>query len=56
MNKEYLDSELKRIKQDRLITIEEIINSFDKILNSNFSSGDIFRIDVKGDNLWVEKI
>ena len=56
MNKEYLDSELMRIGQSRLITLEEFINSFDNIINSNFISGDIFRIDVKEDKLWVGKI
>lgn len=56
MHKEYLDSELKRIKQDRLITLEEFISGYDKIINSEFNSGDIFRIDIKGSELWVEKI
>ena len=56
MDKEYLDSELKRINQDRLITIDEFILGFDKIINSKFNSGDIFRIDIKGDKLWVEKM
>ena len=56
MNKEYLQSELERIGQSRLITMEEFICGFDKIINSKFNSGDIFRIDIKGDKLWVEKI
>lgn len=56
MDLEYLDSELKRIGQDRLINIDEFIVGFDKIINSNFNSGDIFRIDIKGDKLWVEKM
>ena len=56
MNKEYLDSELKRINQDRLITMEELILGYDKIINSNFNSGDTFRIDIKESELWVEKI
>ncbi|MBQ2873406.1 MAG: SDR family NAD(P)-dependent oxidoreductase [Bacilli bacterium] len=56
MNKEYLESELKRIKQDRLITMDEFILGFDKIINSKFNSGDIFRIDIKDGELWVEKI
>lgn len=56
MNKEYLDSELVRIGQSRLITLDEFINGFDKIINSKFNSGDLFRIDIKGDRLWVEKI
>ena len=56
MNKEYLDSELVRVGQDRLITLNEFIDGFDNIINSQFNSGDIFRIDVKGDKLWVEKM
>ena len=56
MNKEYLESELERIGQDRLITLDEFIFGFDMIVNSEFNSGDIFRIDIKGDKLWVEKI
>lgn len=56
MDKSYLDSELKRIGQSRLITKEEFILGYDKILNSKFNSGDIYRIDIKGDKLWVEKM
>ena len=56
MNSEYLKNELKRIGQSRLITLDEFIYGFDKIINSEFNSGDIFRIDVKEDKLWVEKI
>lgn len=56
MNKEYLLSELKRIGQSRLITLDEFILGFDKIINSENNSGDIFRIDIKGDRLWVEKM
>ena len=56
MYKEFLDSELVRIGQDRLITLDEFIDGFDKIINSEFNSGDIFRIDVKEDKLWVERM
>ena len=56
MNKEYLDSELIRIGQSRLITLDEIVDCFDKIINSEFDSGDIFRIDVKDDKIWLEKM
>ena len=56
MNDEYLQGELERIGQNRLITLEEFIYAFDKILNDKFNSGDIFRIDIKGDKLWVERI
>lgn len=56
MDSVYLNSELKRINQDRLITMDEFILGFDKIINSEFNSGDVFRIDIKGSELWVEKI
>lgn len=56
MNKEYLESELLRIGQSRLITLDEFVLGFDKIINSDSNSGDIFRMDVKGDRLWVEKM
>ena len=56
MAEDYLRDELIRIEQSRLITVEEFISAFDKIVNSNFNSGDVYRIDIKGDRLWVEKV
>ena len=56
MNHEYLWGELERIGQKRLIKLDEFVLGFDKIINSDYNSGDIFRIDIKGDNLWVEKM
>jgi 3-oxoacyl-[acyl-carrier protein] reductase len=56
MDKDYLDSELKRIGQDRLITMNEFVDGFDMIINSDYNSGDIFRIDIEGDKLWLEKM
>lgn len=56
MNTDYLESELTRIGQSRLITIDEFICAFDEIINSEYTSGDIFRIDIKGEKLWVEKM
>ena len=56
MDKDYLDSELKRIGQGRLITMNEFVDGFDMIINSDFNSGDIFRIDIEGDKLWLEKM
>ena len=56
MNDGYLNGELRRIGQDRLITVDEFILGFDKIINNEFNTGDIFRIDIKGDKLWVERI
>ena len=54
LDKEYLNNELKRIGQSRLITKEELNKSIYKIINDNNNGN--FKIDVKGDKLWVEKI
>jgi len=56
MNSEYLSCELVRIGQDRLISLDELVMAFDKIINSDFNSGECYRIDIKGSNLWIEKI
>lgn len=56
MDNDYLLSELKRIGQSRLITKKEFVSCYDKIVSNEFNSGDIFRIDIKGDKLWVEKM
>ena len=56
LDKEYLDSELKRIGQSRLIGVDEFINSLVDITSGDINSGDIYRIDVKDDKLWVEKM
>lgn len=56
MNKEYLKSELTRINQSRLITIDELITSIKNIINNDYESGSIFRIDIKDDELWMKKI
>lgn len=52
----YLTMELKRIGQDRLIRIDEFIDAFDNIINSEFNSGSVFRIDIRDGKIWVEKI
>jgi 3-oxoacyl-[acyl-carrier protein] reductase len=56
MDQKFLNSELKRINQNRLITKEELNKSIYKILTEEYSSGSIFRLDVKGDKLCLEKI
>lgn len=56
MNEVYLKDELKRIGQSRLIKLKEFVVAFDRIINSDFDSGDVFKIDIKEDELWVEKI
>ena len=55
MDQDYLNSELKRINQSRLITIDEFCESFLKIIN-DYQSGDVVRIDIKGDRLWIGKV
>ena len=54
MDKDYLKNELKRISQSRLIKIDELNDGIYKIINDNRDG--IYRIDVKGDKLWIEKI
>lgn len=56
MNEVFLKQELDRIGQERLIKINELVLAFDKIINSNFNSGESYRIDIKGSKLWIEKI
>ncbi len=56
MNKDYLLSELKRIKQDRLIKIDEFTRSMYEIINTNYDTGSIIRMDIKDGNLWLKKI
>lgn len=56
MNKEYLDEELNRIHQDRLITLDELSSSIYDIINKDIESGSVIRIDIKGGELWIEKI
>ena len=55
MDKNYLKSELKRIGQTRLITLDEFNESIYKIINDS-ENKTIYRIDIKGDKLWIEKV
>ena len=45
MNKEYLLGELKRIGQDKLISVETIPKIIDKCIKNKIESGSIIRID-----------
>lgn len=56
MDKDYLQSELIRIGQSRLITIDELTESIYKIINEDNLTGTIYRIDIKDDKLWIEKM
>lgn len=56
MDKEYLDRELVRIGQSRLITLDELSDSMIGIIESSNNTGDVFRIDMRDDKLWIEKV
>lgn len=61
MNKEYLQSELERIGQSRLITMEELVDSMYEIIvdsynNSKDKIDKMIRIDIRDDKLWIERI
>jgi len=56
INHDYLVSELKRIKQTRLITILELIDNLFQLIDGNYESGSVFRIDVKDNQVWMKKI
>lgn len=45
MDKNYLDSELKRIKQDKLISPKTIVTVIDNLIKDNTESGSIIRIE-----------
>lgn len=45
MDKNYLDSELKRIKQSKLINISTIFDTINKCLNCDIASGSIIMIE-----------
>lgn len=56
MDKTYLNSELKRINQSRLITIDEFNKSIKQIIDNDLPTGSILRLDIKGDKLCIEKM
>ena len=56
MDNTFLESELSRIGQDRLITIDEFNSSIYKIINGNYESGSIIRVDIRKGLLWIEKV
>ena len=56
MDNNYLTSELARIGQSRLITKDEFNECIYKTINMKDENGSVFRIDIKGDKLWMEKI
>lgn len=55
MDRGYLKSELERIGQTRLITLAEFNEAIYKIINDSENKA-VYRIDIKGDELWIEKI
>ena len=56
MDNDYLISELKRIGQGRLISIDEVCGSIFNIINMDNKSGTIYRIDIREDKLWIEEM
>lgn len=56
MDEGYLKSELTRIGQSRLITIDELIMVINDVINFKYNSGDVIRIDIKDDKLWIKKM
>ena len=60
ISKDYLDSELKRIGQSRLITLDEITNSLYDIIidryNKKNKEMELIRIDVEDDKLWIKRM
>ena len=52
--KDYLNKELKRINQHRLITKDELNSGIYQIITDKPSGN--YRIDIKDDELWIEKI
>lgn len=61
MNQEYLNSELKRIGQSRLIGVDEFTTSMIDIIKDGYfnrinNDTEIIRIDIKDDRLWIERM
>lgn len=61
MNQEYLISELKRINQSRLISVDEVTTGITSIVEDGYykrmnKDTEIIRIDIKDDRLWIERI
>lgn len=56
MDNNFLNNELSRIGQDRLIKIDEFCNGIYEIINSKYESGSIIRMDIKDGKLWIEKV
>lgn len=55
MDKDYLQQELTRIGQSRLIEIPELITAIHEIINNQDTKTVIYRIDIKENKLWIEK-
>lgn len=55
INKDYLSNELKRIKQDRLITKDELTDVIIDVINGKYKNN-IIRVDVKEGKLWIKEV
>ena len=56
MDKEYLENELERIGQSRLIELDELSKSIYDIVKSDTTSGSVIRIDIRDDKIWIEEV
>ena len=45
MNQEYLQEEMKKYNQDRLMKVEEVSDKILSVINSNTPSGSIIEVD-----------
>lgn len=52
INHEYLKSEMKRTKQEKLIELSYIENYIEKILNNEYESGSIIRVDGVNEDVY----
>ena len=56
MNLDYLNDELKRTGQSRLIHPDELSNLIYTIVNGKYRTGTNFRVDIKNNNIVVEEL
>lgn len=55
INLDYLNDELKRINQSRLIKISELCDVIMDVINLKYKKN-IIRVDVRDDKLWIEEL
>ena len=55
-DKDYIEKELERISQSRLITLDEFNQSVYNMCFGDLKTGSIMRLDIKGDKLCLKEI